>query len=375
VIGDKLARANPVHTPLVVYSKSFDGAFKAQIKTNKAAAAGLSAVTVELEVMQVVVDELRAKNAEAMLNIACNKIFNKHLAAACKLWDDHSKQAGVLGRGHLGEITDRLNRILKDLYSDIAKVPKDVMRKIGLDAQVSREYKLEQGIKIAVGTVGTGLAVAGAVLPGTMPFAIALAVKSGATLVKEIGTLASTMETKLAAFNAYVPVLQALFRDGQAKDGKMTGKEKAKELTLSTLNTLLGIEVIPTVRKARNDFKAIKGKLKASVEREVGKLGHKSFNLDALNTYLTQLFGKAHDLIQEVDRNETAVKTLRSLMKELDDPGLGVARAQNVIDAIVAAAATAGGLTDAALTNSVASISVAATNGFNEVGNQMKQYR
>ena len=104
-------------------------------------------------------------------------------------------------------------------------------------------------------------------------------------------------------------------------------------------------------------------------------MSDKSFNLDALNTYLTQLFGKAHDLIQEVDRNETAVKTLRSLMKELDDPGLGVARAQNVIDAIVAAAATAGGLTDAALTNSVASISVAATNGFNEVGNQMKQYR
>ena len=269
----------------VVYKKSFGAALTENLKDLKITFDGL---LVELSLLELLVIELRARRAEAMLNNALNDEFDRVVDACSKeISAQVKKNHGIVNKG---DATKAAARHAKVLGMQIRKVPDEVIRKIGLNQRIARKYKRDKAVKITRGVAATGLSAAGVAVPGTTAFAIVGLVRSIAALAKEITTVMMSVERKMKIIVSYLDTLGGIYKKHRG----------AREVTMSALNTILGVEVLPTLNKAKADFK--------EVEKSVAVLSHRS---QKMQTKVIKALEKSNELTKQYEKN---VSDLRAFM-------------------------------------------------------------
>lgn len=389
--------------PVTVFKKSFGDAVKAKVKHRKAIE-DMDKMEVSLDLMTWLVNELRDKNAEAMLNKALNREFDKKVDEAAKYINDTLGGAaafGLAGRTELSKIAVKMNQKVKELEPMMQKVPAEVLRKIGINEKMAKKYKMDQKINIATGLVGTGLAVGGVFVPGTTAFAIVGACRSGAALLKDLSALTLSIEKKIAIFEAYLVALREMFSAANKKKASMSKSESMAEFTLASMNTVLGIDVMPTIKKANDSLKSIEGQLAvmsmksqgfnaqinaamdgcAALEKNfkaANKLDefHKRFNkMKKAEKDLDGLLNTAHTLAARVSAAEDSVTELNRKMKNLKKPGMKLQLAEKVVDLTIQYGSALGGLTDANIAKDAHSVLVATAALYNEMAGTMADMR
>ena len=254
-----------------------------------------------------------------------------------------------------------------DLQEEMREVPVVVMRKMRIHAAVAKAYKKDKAVKITKGAVGVGLGVAGAALPGTLPFALVALARSIASLAKEIVTVLMDLDTKIKLFVKQLSALAAVYKKHRG----------AREIALSSLNSVLGVDVAPTLNKAKADLKEIE-KCVAVFYHRANKMIKKVYEaLDKSNELtkrfeksasdvkafmaskknrkirkamddLDSILNKTHDLMRQAVDAEKKVPQLRKGLKDLGENSGKVDKANVIIGQVINLAIALGGVTDAA---------------------------
>ncbi|MCF6232150.1 MAG: hypothetical protein L3J36_03460 [Rhodobacteraceae bacterium] len=269
---------------------------------------------------------------------------------------DKAKDAGALAKGDRIDIELKL-KLMAGLVDELRAKNAESILNIALNKKVSRIYKIKQAVSVFLGVASTGAAVASLAAPGAQAYSIIRIVRSGAMLAKDIGGLFVSVEKKVKVLEGYLAVLDKMFTDASGKAKKMNKKQKAAELTLATMNAVLGIKVLPTVKKAKTDLKPIKGhvatmvvksqdlqkevqkildentKLIGMLENAVGKKQVKKAFKDIVKseTTLNKILDCTHDLVRRVNEVGDKVAQLESGVKKLNDPGIGIKAAQGTL--------------------------------------------
>jgi hypothetical protein len=405
LIKGKLDRAKLDDKPVVVFKRPFGLTLKEEVSAFKDLISDLPRMDVELRLMQGVVLELRDKNAESSLNTALNREFDKAIAKTAAMYISYcGARKGMLTRDDRRSLTDTFDNIVSELGETLTAVPKEVLRQIGVDARAAREYQIEKGMRLTAGVVGTGLAAASLAMPGTLAFGIVALVRSVLSLAKEITLLFARLETKIKALRASLADVATIFADGAKTARKMSAGNKVNELVLSTFNSVVGVEVMPSIRKVKGDLKEIEGNLAALATRVQALQGGVAEVMDAnakfekkmSDTYgekwvdvlpdvkkgrknLDAMVENAHAQAKRVVNGRAAVDELRRDVARLDDPGLTLERAQKGLDMIIAAVGAVGGVADVTIVGAgeasqSTGVIIALASVYTELGNQLKDY-
>lgn len=329
---------------------------------------GVSSCPVELKLLEVLALELDAKGGLAMLNNMLNDEFDgaskkcdKDLRAIVK------KAGGLLDADSMSKVIESVTTHAQTLQTDMRDVPIQVMRKMRIHAAVAKSYKKDKAVKITKGTVGVGLGVAGSVLPGTLPFALVALARSVASLAKEIVTVLMDLDTKIKLFIKQLSALAAVYKKHRG----------AREITLSSLNAVLGVDVAPTLDKAKADLKEIEkcvavfyhraNKMQKKVIEALDKSNEltKRFEKSASDVKafmasdknrkirkamkdLDSILNKTHDLMRQAVNGEKMVPQLRKGLKDLGENSGKVDKANVILGQVINLAISLGGLGDAA---------------------------
>ena len=395
------SRAKLTQSPTTVFKKPFGLHLKDKIN-HEGPIDQIGRMDIELKLMSGFVDELRDKNAEALLNRMSNRVFDDYVKRSVALVDGFVKHRdGALTKKDRKTLAQLLDQIAKELSEELTKVPAQVLRKIGIDEKMARAYTLDKGVSITTGVVGTGIAAAGIAVPGTTPLAIAGTVRSAVALVKDITSLFMSLERKIQIFDAYLVALKKMFERAEKDGKKMKGGKAVGEFTLESLNTVLGIDVVPTVKKANADLKEIEGHLAMmsvkiqGLQKAVAKVIDKNDKLIAnlrkeknfqnwralfkelpgAEKKLQSVVEDAFKLAERVATAEDDVIRIRSEMKRLQQPGTKVKRFGVAVDLMVSATTSVGGVYDAvAVGKALESVLVAMAATYYETGMKLKDY-
>lgn len=395
----------PNLAPEKVFSMAFGTALKKKV-SNKELLANLGPLQVELNLMIALVNELKARKAAAKLNDALMKAFNASVDRTAA----HIEKAIKIHKGIVpGTVRDDIGKMIDDevqnvLPAELRKVPATVLRKIGLAEKAAKQYTIDKGCSVCKGVVGTSIAGVGLVVPGTPALAIAVMCRTGSELAKDVISSFASVEKKTKLLNAYMKTLTKAFSDGEAKGRKMTDAETSGELTLSTLNSLLGIDVLPTVTKAKSDIKSIEGGI-ALLHVEHQKMietSHKLFEkYDALKkeiesdirtkgstvektvTKLKNVRPKMQKQLEQtakmgerISDAESEIDKIRKDFSELSKPGTKLTRAQHIVKISTSALTAVAGTVDAtAIAAEISSTYVAMAGTLTEAANQMDNMR
>ncbi|MFD3191902.1 hypothetical protein ACFMPD_16785 [Sedimentitalea sp. HM32M-2] len=349
----------------VIYKKDFGAAMNQSVSDIRL---GVSSCPVELKLLEVLALEMEAKGGLAMLNNALNDEFDGAVKKCDKDLRAIVKRAGgLMDADSMSDVIDSVTTHAQDLQEEMRDVPVVVMRKMRIHAAVAKAYKKDKAVKITKGAVGVGLGVAGAALPGTLPFALVALARSIASLAKEIVTVLMDLDTKIKLFVKQLSALAAIYKKHRG----------AREIALSSLNSVLGVDVAPTLNKAKADLKEIE-KCVAVFYHRANKMIKKVYEaLDKSNELtkrfeksasdvkafmasnknrkirkamddLDSILNKTHDLMRQAVDAEKKVPQLRKGLKDLGDNSGKVDKANVIIGQIINLAIALGGVTDAA---------------------------
>ena len=361
----------------VVYKRDFGLAVGDSVKDIKL---GVSPCPVELKLLEVLALELDAKGGLGMLNNMLNDDFNARVKVCDKdLRAIIKKAGGLVDADAMGDIIESVTGHSRTLQAGMRDAPILVMRKMRIHASVAKTYKREKAVAITKGTVGVGLGVAGAVLPGTLPFALVALARSIASLAKEIVTVLMDLDTKLKLFVRQLAALAAVYK-------KHAG---ARDIALNSLNAVLGVDVAPTIKKARADLKEIEkcvavfyhrsNKLLKKVNEALDKSNEltkrfeksasdvkafmaskKKRNIQKAMDDLNSILDKTHSLMRQAVDAEKKVPQMRRGVKDLEDNVGNVDKANTIITQVINLCFALGGVTDAAaIGKAVESVAVA----------------
>ena len=366
----------------------------------------LPKIEVKLELMAWLVDELADKGAENQLHKAIDREFNRTLNETAAFVDKYARTY-VLDATHpdakarLSVVHDEIRGNVSDLNKTLKKVPAEVIRKIGISSKLAKEYKIDQGISVATSTVGAGLAVAGLAVPGTTALAAAGACRSLLALAKEIASIGMELNKRISVFNSYLVALEKMFANAENERKKMDFGDSAKELTLATLNSIVGIDALPTMKKASDGLKKIEGHIALLDDRSnrvVTKINlvidsqakFKKQMIDATsNKAYDQSFKKLKNAEKDLDRMlktgtsltaavrkaEDDLVVIRRRMKELKQPGTKLKVLRAGTDIIINNGLAQAGYWDATLIGKdFTSFCVAYTGVYVEAGNTVKNH-
>lgn len=396
----ELAGAKMGAAPIVVFNKPYGKLLKEKVSDNSQLQP-LGRMDIKLELMVGLVNELRDKNAEAMLNTRLNKAFDASLDQTVKHVDKALKiHGGVLPQAVLRDLTRILDDEADKLAAEFRKIPAEVLRKIGINEKMALKYGLNKGASVVSTGAGTVLAGVGIGLPGTQAFAIAASVRAAVGFITEITSACAKIETKIGNLDHDLVLLRNAFGTADAKARKMGKGDTLAELTLSTVNTLIGRDLLVTVKSADSQIKDIEGHL-AYLENRCQKLqGQIADALDkeaklsakALKTWgkkkMTSVFRNiqlgharksldgvlkdAHALAVRLNKADLAVTKLRREMKLLKDPGQGLKALQTTVDLMINIGVGIGGVGDAASVGKDGpAVLVAIAGVYDDMGNKL----
>lgn len=368
----------------VVYRKDFGSAVGDRLKDIRVR---IATRPVTLSVLEVVAQELDAKNGLALLNNMLNDRFD----AAVSICDKDvraivRKAGGLMDADAMEACLKALDEQAAALEQEMREVPIAVFRKMRIHADIASRYKKEKAVTIAKGTGGVALGIAGAALPGTLPFALFTLARSVASLAKEIVTVLMDLDTKIKIFLSYIETLAAAYRLQRG----------TSEIAASALNAALGVEVLPTLNKAKNDLKEIEkcvavfhhratqlnkeivealdisNQLTARFEKSAldvkafmssprgGKVARAMKNLD-------KLADKGHELMRQATTAEKQMPFLRKKLRDLGENAGSVDKANVIIAQLISFGLAVAGVCDAAAVGqAVESIVVAEIGGIKD---------
>jgi hypothetical protein len=382
--------------PVVVYNKDFGFFVNAALKKKKLDRISLPKQMIEVRLLELLVTEIAAKNGEAMLNIKFNYVFDD--AVSNCVTDLEKLVKAKSGLVDTKEIDKIRQKHVKALEADMVSVPTEVIRKIGIVKEISAKYKKDKAIKIGVAAGGVALSGAAIALPGTQPLAIVGLVRSVIALARQIADIAMKIETKIASFLSYLKTLSKWYKKHRG----------AREVTFSTLNSMIGTDILPTLAKAKSDLKEIENSL-AVMFNYSQKLQKKVIEaLDKSNKYtrgftnfvnttkkdafgawldtnrtrkvtrsmasLDALLDKTHTIVSRCVKADKQVLTLRRNLKNLGDNPAEIDKACTIIGIAITAGMAIGGVADAGAAMSgvtvaaehIASIAGASIAGLND---------
>ncbi len=349
----------------VIYKKDFGAAMNDSVKDIRL---GVSSCPVELKLLEVLALEIEAKGGLGMLNNMLNGRFDTAVKKCDKDLRVIVKQVGgLMDADSMSDVIDAVTTHARDLQLDMREVPIEVMRKMRIHAAVASKYKKDKAVKITKGTVGVGLGIAGAAVPGTLPFALVTLTRSVASLAKEIVTVLMDLDTKIKLFIKQLSALAAVYKKHRG----------AREIALSSLNSVLGVDVAPTLNKAKADLKEIEkcvavfyhraNKMIKKVYEALDKSNEltkrfeksasdvkafmaskKNRNIRKAMKDLDTMLDKTHDLMRQAVDAEKQVPQLRKGLKALGENSGHVDKANTILGQIINLAISLGGLGDAA---------------------------
>lgn len=158
---------------------------------------------------------------------------------------------------------------VKELGKKVAEVPKKRWAKFVAAKKQYKDYKIDSGFKVTIGTlgaIGSGLALAAAVPTGgaTLAMGIVGGIRSGLGLAKLLHGLWQDLEDVQGSAQKNLDML--------AERYKSKAKLVANESGATIVNTIFGAEFAPNVGKVENDVKLWSNKL-AGVTVNGHKLG------------------------------------------------------------------------------------------------------
>ena len=401
LVEKELASAKPDAKPIVVFDKPFGLHLLENLKDPEPAKRFIGRQPIKLELMTGLVNELRDKNAEAKLNTALNKEFDRALKSAVKMVDDFTdKRGGLLTQDDRKALVAAINAVAKETAEDLRQVPGEVLRKIGIDAKMAREHKIDKVKSTASAVAGGATAAAGVALPGTTALAVAGLARSLMSISKEIQAAVTSVESKIKDFEADLVLLKNAFSDKAGRSVEMSRDQKWAELTFSAMNSLVGRDVMVTVKSAKANLKQIEGKVAVlsvksqqfqkkvleaidksdkmvnDTKKAVGpkKIKTALTNRDKAEKALNAVLENTHKRVARVNDLEDAVVKLRRQMKVLNDPGKTIKTLQSAVDVSLNLALAGAGVYDAVAWKAGDSVLNAMAATYVEMGNTLNEY-
>lgn len=212
---------------------------------------------VKIELLEVIVQEINAKNALSALFAQYSNAVEDEVKKA-------ADEVATLAKARSGSNPDytarRAQKILDTHAQTLSelhhKAPTNVISKLGLNASMEKQYKKELNkrrreiFKSTVLTAASGVAIA---LPGTQAFAIYGFARSAAGLAQQLVEHNIKITTAAKLLQGHLIYLAKAFN----KASKGVGRA-ASETGGTTLNAVLGFDLVPTLDKATSSFKDLK---------------------------------------------------------------------------------------------------------------------
>ena len=225
-----------------------------------------------IKIPEIVLVELEERNADTQIYRELDKI---HTSFGLKCATEINKQFGNTTHIKTADVT-AINKTIekwsKHFENAVALVPEQVIAKIAIHKSIASKYKRDRAV--AITRAGVGVAVSGAAIaaPGTQALAIAGLVRSCISLSKEIASFAANIERKMIDLRRYIKLLDVAYNQAHVRH--------EAEVSLSLLNGVLGVDVLPTLKKAQDDLDDVSGNFSLSYT----KLQKKQKNLsDAIS--------------------------------------------------------------------------------------------
>jgi len=339
----------------------------------------------KIELLEAIVQELDGKN---LLNSLYAEYDNALQTMVAKAVSD-IKATGVKRRGRNAHNTGKLfSKIIDGHGATLAdlmhKAPTNVIKKLGLNAEMEAEYQKElkkrrkEIFKGTVMTVASGVAIA---LPGTQAFAIYGFARSAAGLAQQIVEHNISIATAAKIIEKQLIFLATTFKKSAGRAVSETGA--------TTLNAVLGVDIIPTLDKATSNMKLLKINTRHAgfktqkltdlimdmmdsnkrLEKTVNGLPDNhpykkrlGKNLARNERQLDKLLKKTSELAKKLNTVERKLPTLGKALNDLGKNGKGQIAANAIAKILVNLGGIAsGGLVDAtaAVETAAATVSVA----------------
>lgn len=243
----------------------------------------LGARVARVRIPEIVLIELEDRNADTQMYRELDKV---HQAFGDQCAKAINKIVG--DKTHISQQTlKKMNDAIEEWSTKFEKatryIPDQIVAKVAIHESIAKVYKRDRTIGFVKS--GTGLAISTAALfaPGTQALAIAGAVRSGVALAKEIASYAMNIEQKLTSLKGYIKALEVAYTNAASK--------VTTELTASLLNGALGIDVLPTIKKALDDYSDVSKNTSLSyskLQKKQAKIMTMMAYLEKLNAQLTK---------------------------------------------------------------------------------------
>lgn len=239
-----------------------------QIKT-------LNDMTMYLALPEIVVDELKA-----------SKIHDRVVRELDAAITDAAKTIGaqvekILKQNAGGNVQIVIDTMIRDeaarLQDRFDTVAADALHQATKNKRIRTKYKLQKGKAIGKSAAGVGLSAAAIGIPGTQPVAIVMFIREVGAMVNEVLGLLLTAEKQRAWLLANLQELQR--RTIAARSGQKKGAFLS-EGTAQTINSLLGGDYLPTVKKVLKMGDDYRGQV-ALVDKHAIKIAKKMAESDA----------------------------------------------------------------------------------------------
>ncbi len=225
----------------------------------------------KLEIPEIVRHELADRNLEVVIHKEFQSLldnFSTKCADEMKKEILASKYNGMVKKKAVKEMEKIFGKWLKFFEDAAGDIPAKVVRNSSIHEEIARRYDRERKVALAKNGVAFVGSVAAIAAPGTAALAGIAAARSGAALAKELHNFFTDIGRKLESLKKQLTYLEIAYSNAAGR--------VASEVTMSTLNGTLGIDVMPTLDKAQGDLEDL---LKnASLSQTKLRAKHKKLN-------------------------------------------------------------------------------------------------
>ena len=261
---------------------------------------------VTVKIPEIVLTELEDRKADTQIYRELNKI---HTSFGLKCAAEINKQLKDVPHLKLADIVfinKTIDKWVKHFENAVALVPEKVIANIAIHKSIASKYKRDRAI--AITRAGVGVAVSGVAIaaPGTQALAIAGLIRSCVSLSKEISSFAANIERKMTDLSRYIKLLDVAYNKA--------GVGVESEITLSLLNGILGVDVLPTLKKAQDDLDDVSKNFSLSYTK-----------LQKKQTKISETIKKIEKLKTSVSNsaiNKSKVKTIKMYQEIVSLEGL-----------------------------------------------------
>ncbi len=322
----------------MVYTCNFGARLKQRLAADKRTAGiSLQVATPPVELLEAVVDELDRVNSLSMLHAgydnATEEVLDRIFKALVKLAGGGLTQPQMQAAGQK-VVDDNLTILAEDWF----RVPTDVIRKIGLGAAMEGAYqkalakRRKNIIKATAFTVVSGLAIA---LPGTTGFAAYVFARTALGLTQQLVEHNMKLTQAAKVLETQLKYLSEAFKHGAAL-------RATSETGATTLNALLGVDVVPTLAKATSNYKDLELNCTHAgfkCRKLNDEIAASLDSLKVLGKSVAKLTGKDREKMEKlIAKSEAALDALlkktASLAKQFNTVDRKLATLKKVLDAL-----------------------------------------